>query len=251
MKLLYVFPLLAFLLFSCDEKPVNSGDDTEIPDEKLGMEELIKRKIVAELDIPATENYSFEIKRAQLNEDDFEDAIVLVNRKEHAIARSKEQGRQESDEKLGYVGNHNYLFYYDGMTHAVTRPIGVPSSALIPLELKFENIQTQAYSDFTIDLRIKESRWRNFYTVKNGVPKLVFQWNIQMKNEQGEMEVYHLAYDKGSYSLAKDILIYNGKLNGSLPEDLNSDYKINTTPTGDILYRFFYNPAEQKYFTNK
>lgn len=251
MKNMFIYILLIFTLVACKDEPVKENQDVDKSENELSMEELIKRKITADLEIPATENYTLEIHRKHLNPDEFEDAVILVNRKEYVIEKSKKMNRSVQDAKLGFFGSNNHMFFYDGMTHTVTKPIAIASSALIPLKINFHNIHTEAHSDFTLDTRVQESRWRNFYTVKKGIPRLVFQWNVQDYNEENVMITNHFVFDKGTYSLAKDILIYEADLLSDTPSDLMSDFDLKTKPKGEILYRFFYNPNEGKYFTAK
>lgn len=250
MKLLFAL-FFGVLLFSCKENSNKDQDSVEIPDEKLSMKELIHRKVTADLSIPATENYTLEIHKAHLNTDDFEDAIILVNRKEYTIRTVDSSPNGAMQKSIGYFGNHNHMYYYDGLTHTVSRRITVPSSALIPLKINFLNIQSEAFKDFTLDVRIQETFYRNFYTVKNGAPALVFQWNIADISDKGELEANFIKYDAGSYSLAKDILIYKAEILNELPKDLFSDYELKTKPIGEPIHRFFYNPKEAAYFTKK
>ncbi len=251
MKYLWILLFPAFVNIACGNNSNEDAEAKELPDEKLSLEELARRKVMISLDILGTENFNMKIEKAHLNTDDFEDAIILVNRKENALKIAQEKGIVKSQEETNYFGNHNYIFYYDGMTHKVTRPIGVPSSALVPLEISFLNIQSEGFKDFTIDVRLNEARYRNFYTVRNGAPALVFQWPIHNINDAGDFEINHIEYDKGSYSLAKDILIYSGESIDQLPSNLNTNFKLKTKKVGELKYRFFYNPKERKYFTNK
>lgn len=245
-------PLLFALIFaSCGEQPSAELPEENIPDEKLSLEELARKTVIAELNIPGTEKYDFQIHKAHLTPDDFEDAIILVNREEFARKLAKESGKEDQFKQTGFVGNYNYIFYYDGANHTVSRPIGIPSAAFIPLKITFENIQSEAFQDFMIDLRIKEAHYRNFYTVKNNAPKMVFQWPIYVMKEEGTEELNHLEFDSGTYSLVKDILVFPGETKSAFPADKNSNFELKTKPKGEPKYRFFYNPKEGKYFTNK
>lgn len=242
---------IVLLLVSCESTDNITETAAEIPDAQLSMEELIDRKVRVSLGILGTEKFTTQIERAHLNTDDIEDAIVLVNRKEFAVQKAVEMDKVAYHEKIQYFGNHNHLFFYDGSTHTVTRNIAIPSSAFIPLRLEFQNIQSEAFKDFTIDVRIQESCWRNFYTIRNGVPALVFQWKLWEKTADGSLKANHFKFDNGSYSLAKDILIFDANIVSKVPDDLSINFSIKTEPKGEILHRFFYYPKEKKYFTNK
>ena len=251
MKMKHLYFVLYIGLISCGEdKPAVETEKTE-PNEQLSMEELIDRKVKAELSIPGTVNYTMSIHKAQLNDDEFEDAIIVVNRKEHTLQSAIDKNNVAYQEEVGYFGNYNFLFYYDGMTHTVTRKIAVPSNGLIPLKVEFANILTEGYKDFTLDVRIREARYRNFYTVRKGAPALIFQCEIHNVDDVNNFNVNHVKYDVGSHSLSKDIVIYNAKVKFTIPKDLSSDFEIETEPKGEEKFRFFYYPAQQKYFIKK
>ena len=251
MKMNAIYYLFAILLVSCSEDTTENEVEETVSEEQMTMEQLIDRKVRTELSIPATENFNIDILKEQLNDDEFEDAIVVVNRKEFTMQSAAQKNMQKQQEEVAYFGNHNHLFYYDGLSHTVTRKITIPSNGLIPLKVNFENIQTEAYKDFTIDVRIREARYRNFYTVRNGVPALLFQWKIHDIDENGKFFANHIQYDKGSHSLAKDILVFKADILSPIPKDLTSEFEIVTKPKGEMEYRFFYHPKEKKYFTEK
>lgn len=251
MKLKYLYFFLFIGLMSCGEDEPTVEVETPESNEQLSMENLIDRKVKAELSIPATENHTQSIYKAQLNDDEFEDAIIVVNRKEHTLQTAIDKNNVAYQEEVGYFGNYNFLFYYDGMTHTVTRKIAVPSNGLIPLKVDFANILTEGYKDFTLDIRIREARYRNFYTVRNGVPALIFQCEIHNVDDANNFNVNHVKYDVGSHSLSKDIVIYEANVKSNIPKDLSSDFEIETEPKGDEKLRFFYYPAQKKYFIKK
>ena len=251
MKLKYLFFFALFALFSCEEEAAKDESNKELPENELSMEQLIESKVTAELSIPATENFTMSIHKAQLNGDDFEDAIIVVNRKEHTLKSAIDNDQVAYQKEVGYFGNFNHLFYYDGKAHTVTRKIAVPSNGLIPLKVEFSKIITETHLDFTIDVRIREARYRNFYTVRQGVPALIFQCEIHNVDETGNFNANHVKFDTGSHSLSKDILIFNAKIKSKIPEDLSSDYDIETEPIGEEKLRFFYYPSQKKYFIMK
>lgn len=252
MKNLGLFLIYAVLLTACKGENQNSDEVLpKIPNKQLSLEELVKRHVESQLQIPATEKYTLTIHKAQFDTEDSEDAIVLVNRKQFAFDEAVRKNRVKNQVNIGYTGNYNFLFYYSGGKNEVSRPITITSSATVPLKIKIENIQTESYKDFTIDYRIMESCYRNFYTVSNGVPKLVFQWGVFDYEKSDSSKVTYFEYAKGSYSLAKDILVYPGKMMTPLPKNLNADFDYKIEKDGELHYLFFYNPNQGKYYTKK
>jgi hypothetical protein len=251
MKIPLLFlPIIAFAL-SCNTETMEApSDDKDEIVENLSLEELAKRQVESQLSIPGTENYKLEIHRAHFDGDDIEDAVILVNREEFAHT-STSKDRVASQEQVAYTGNYNHLFYYNGATNKVSRPINIGSSPFASLKINILNIQSEAYKDFTLDYRIMENCYRNYYTIFRGVPKLVFQWPIFILENNKDQQVNYIEFARGSYSLAKDILIYEGKIDTPLPENLRTDFDYSISKDGKMEYQFFYNPKQGKYFTNE
>jgi len=252
MKIFFLLPFVGLFLFSCDEsKSTENTQTSEVSEENISIEELAKRMVESQLSIPATENYSLVIHKAHFDSDGVKDAVILVNRAQFAESEAKRRNRFEAESKLSFTGNYNYLFYYSGAEHNVSRPISITSSSFAPLIITIANIQSQSYKDFSIDYRIMENCYRNFYTIFRGVPKLVFQWSVfEFENPKTE-SVSFIEYAPGTYSSAKDIVIFKGKLDAPKPENVKSDFNYSISKDGEIEHLFFYNPNEGKYFTKK
>jgi hypothetical protein len=249
MKISHLFYITAIILFSCEDKTKEEAPDANpVVEENLPLDELAKRQVESQLSIPWTENYILEIHKAHFDGDNIEDAVILVNREQFARKTAIENGKS-NQEKVAYTGNYNYLFYYNGATNKVSRPINVGSSPFAPLKIDILNIQSAAFKDFTLDYRILENCYRNFYTVTRGVPRLVFQWPIFELEKEDKKVINYIEYAKGTYTSAKDILIYKGKLDTPVPENLRSDFSYSISKDGEMEYLFFYNPNEGKYFT--
>jgi hypothetical protein len=251
MKITLLFAIISGFLLSCGEKTQEMKDEKKpISDDELSLDELAKRKIESQLSIPGTENYILKVHQAELDGDGIEDAVILVNREQYAHQLAMKEA-SPGQEQMGFTGNYNFLFYYNGATKKVSRPINVGSSAFAPLKISFENIQSEGYKDFTLDYRILGNCYRNFYTVVRGVPKLVFQWTIFDLEDKTNPEFKFIEFAKGTYSSAKDILIFKGKLESELPENIEEDFNHTISKNGEMDYLFFYNPNEGKYFTKK
>lgn len=219
-------------------------------DDNLSFEDRLKREIEAKLSIPVTEKYTIEIKRAHLNNDDKKDAIITVNRLEFAIDEATKETNPAKRAELGYMGNYNYFFFYDGNRDKVSVPMLVASSAKSPLEIKFENIQSEFYQDVCIEYRIRNSKFRNYYLLENGAIQMIFQWKLFDLVGTADYEANFIEYQEGSISLAKDIVIYKGKIkNYSTKIDDVYTYNPIIEKSKEITYRFFYDPKTMKYMT--
>lgn len=254
MKFILFFSLtLAFV--SCNTAPEEKKDvfnQTIIENkDKLKFEERLKREIEVKLDIPKTEKYTLEIHKGHLNSDEKEDAIITVNRLEFAIQKSKKNKNSQSD-NYGYLGNYNYFFYYDGKMDRVSVPMSIGSSAKAPLKVSLENIQSEIYKDVTIEYRIRNAAFKNFYSIEANSLMLVFQWKLYDMVGTDTYEANYLEYQAGTVTLAKDILVYKGKIKNyskAIPDVYN--YNPIIEKDGAELHRFFYMPQEYKYMTKK
>lgn len=251
-----VFLSLILILLSCTGNPEEKDVfDRPVKKEKdegdVKFEQRAKREIEARLSIPATEKYKLEIKKAHLNADEKEDAIITVNRLDLAEKdAAKDKGGARSE--LGYMGNYNYFFYYDGKLDRISIPMLIGSSAKTPLKVSFANIQSEIYQDLLIEYRIRNSAFRNYYLIENGSLVLVFQWKLFDMVGMEAYEANYIEYAPGSLSLAKDILIYKGKIKNystKIPDVYRYDPEIEKD--GPLLYRFFYDPGTMKYMTKK
>ena len=128
----------------------------------------------------------------------------------------------------------------------------VPSSPKAPLKVIFENIQSEVYKDITIEYRIRNSAFRNYYLIANGNIQIMFQWKLFDNVGTAYPEANFITYDKGSMSLFKDILIYTGKIKNYSPAipDVYT-YNPEIEKAGGLQYRFFYDPRSLKYMTRE
>ncbi|HIP31244.1 MAG TPA: hypothetical protein EYG86_00635 [Crocinitomicaceae bacterium] len=245
--------ILSILLFACTSEPTQLTDEPNKNPIVETLEQKIKHHIEASLQIPATEKYEYEKYEAHVNGDDSLDIIITVNRLGHALERAINSDRLAKRAETGFMGNYNFFFVMDGKTKEISPPILVPSSAKAKLQVRFENIRTEAYKDILIDFKLEHGAFRRFFTMYNGLPKEVFQ--IMLYDGLGDLEnkAISIEYDQGSYSLAKDILIYVGKLEKvdfKDPSEVYSyDPKIENTKV--LERRWFFNDNQRKYFTMK
>ena len=252
-SLLLLIPMLLFL-FSCKEeieKEVVSAN--ELPQDNVDLPTYAKRHIEAALRIPATEKYTLSILKNNLDGDDKEDAVILVNRYQFAMDEAGKSPNPAKKAELGFMGNYNYFFYFDGGLNLISPPLAIPSSPMLPLKVSFENITSSSYKDILIDFRIRNASYKDFYTISNHTPLRIFQW----KNFDGlgtsESECFVFDYVLGSYSESKDILIKKGVL-GAVPKNADLfiyEPKITAAKKQETLFNFFYLPNTGKYVTKK
>lgn len=256
MKYNLLFGIFIFLI-SCEEPPKKESDFFENIEKKQddykSIEEKIVRHIEGNLSIPRTEKYSYKIYKERLNDDDSLDYIITVNRLQKALDEAIESNNIAKRAEMGYMGNFNYFFYMDGLTKEITPAIAVPSSPYAELEVIFDHIKTEAYFDFMIDFRIRNSKFRRFYTVIDDTPRQTFEAKIFDRLGETNPEAYIVKFVPGSFSLAKDIWIYKGILENVKVNSPNDVYAINPkiTPTEELERKWFFSDTQNKYFTEK
>lgn len=248
---------ISLILVACstqnnkENKENTKKDSSEKTATISNFETRIKREIEAKLNIPATEKYALAINKAHLNGDEKEDAIVTINRLEFALNEAAKTNTAKRAE-LGFMGNYNYFFYYDGALDRVSIPMPIASSAKAPLKVYFENIQSEIYKDAIIEYRIRNSAFRNYYLIENGSLGLVFQWKLFDQIGTDNYEANFISYQPGTITLAKDIIISKGKIS-NYSKNISNVYTYNPTieKNGEELYRFFYDNRTGKYMTKK
>ncbi len=246
--LLFVFPIL---LFSCEnnEKPKNIISEDELPDKPQSLAAYAKRHVESTLKIGPSEKYQLKIYNANLDGDDKLDAIIAVNRLQFAINEAALTEYPAKRAEVAYMGNFNYIFYFDGGLDLISPPIAIPSSPLLPLKVSFENVSSSDYLDIIIDFRIRNASYRDYYFVKNHTPTRIFQW----KNFDGlgtsDAVAFSFSYEPGKVNAAKNIVIHKAKI-GTIPDgaDLNT-YVPEITKTTNLERIFFYLPSQGKYVT--
>lgn len=244
---------ISLLIMSCgDEKkddPIDQETKKTAPVETV--ESMAKRHIEGRLSIPATEKYSYHIYKEHLDGDDKIDAIITVNRLEFAIDKASKSKNTAQQASIGYMGNHNYIFYYDGGLNKISPEIAVPSSPLSELKVSFENINSEAYKDILIDFRILNASYKDYYTVKNHTPIHVFQWKNYDGLKSGKEEAFYFEYTEGTLGPVKDILVKKAVLIQPKGEIDLYKYEPELKKTNELVHRFFYHPSEGKYMTKK
>ena len=234
----YILVLLPLLFMSCKEQ------NNETNDQPLVEGPALKGK-------QSLATYADRMVRAKLGiqANGIEDAIVTVNRLDFAMKEAMASANPAKRAELGYMGNFNYFFFFDGKLDMLSPPISIPSSPLLPLQVQFQNISSPDYQDILIDFRIRNASYKDFYTVSNHTPRRIFQF----KNFDGLgtplTEAYHFDYGAGSYGPQKNIFVLEGKLE-ALPTGADKNtYIPKIKPIERIKYTFFYLESEAKYLT--
>ena len=248
--------LLASFLFACGESTENTEmtQSTRSTDKETTSEDLetkAKRHAEARLGISPTEKYTLEIYPENLDGDEKPDAIITLNRLEFAKNEAAKSKNPVKHAELGFMGNYNYIFYYDGGLDKISPEILVPSSPNTALKVSFEHIASEKFKDILIDYRVLNASFRNFYTVIEHTPRHVFQWKVFDGINKTEKEAYHFSYTEGTLGPQKDILVMKATMKdpGKVADIYSFEPEI--TPSSEQLYRFFYYPREGKYMSKK
>ncbi len=249
----YLYLLLPLLIWSCQEEQTQEPTTETVQGPptkgKQSLTNYADRMVRAKLGIQANEKFELKIYRAQLDADGIEDAVITVNRLDFAMKEAMASANPAKRAELGFMGNFNYFFFFDGKLDMLSPPIAIPSSPLLPLQVSFENISSSNYKDILIDFRIRNASYKDFYTVSNHTPRRIFQY----KNFDGLgttiTEAYHFEYGAGSYGPQKNIFVMEAKLE-ALPNGADKNtFMPQLKPLEKIKYTFFYLESEAKYAT--
>jgi hypothetical protein len=254
MKALLAILMLSAVLFSCGNEEVK--DDPGLPKENPSHEggdlrSRAVRHVEAQLNIAGTERYGLSIIKQHLDGDDQEDAIITVNRFNFALEKAKQSPNAAKLAEIGYVGNYNYIFYYDGGLDMISPAIAVPSSPYLPLEISFEPITSTEYSDVLVTYRIRNSAYCAFFTVENHTPARYFEWPLFDELGTPRAKAFSFAYVSTAMNPRKNIQVYPAKISLA---DTTTNFNVAKpllTKESTVLYEFFYLPAQQKYVTKK
>lgn len=260
MKYLIFCLFLGALFFtSCQGNSVKDAEDDGIvmpefgadDDEGLSLEERAKKQAMAKIGIPANEDFSFKIYPAYLNNDNVSDAFITINRLNYAIESTKGHRDIETLKKNGFVGNYNFIMIYDGESNQFSIPIPIPSSAAKELEVDFVNLFSDEYVTAEVTYRIKNTEFKNFYSVSDGIMEKIFK--MITYDQAGEKDVHGYVYEiqeEGQFSSVKNILTYEAVLENS--EEIGKDWftpEAKLKKTDRLYKRWFYDPKRASYVT--
>ncbi len=245
----FLFATLLFLQ-SCANEIENQAKNENDNTEDLTFDQRKERHITGSLSMDATEKYISEIYKEKINNDDFEDAIITINRLDFAKNKSKtlKNGRQIA--QMGYIGNYNYFVFYDGKLDKFSVPVPVPSSPINKLKVSFENLSSEKYKDLVIEYRVLNGSFRNYYTIYGDVLQEIFQVKTFDHIGESKPEAYFIEYDKGSICDVKNIMVYEGKINNYSSNIVDIyQFEPEIMKTNKLFKRWFFNPKVMKYMT--
>jgi hypothetical protein len=245
-QILFILFSTSIILFSCNEE-VEIESTQNSTEKKEPVESIAKRYVESKLEISAAEKYNLAIYKSQLDGDNFEDAVVTVNRYNYAVEKASQSKNPGKVAEIGYMGPYNYIFYYDGATGTMSGPMEIPSTPISPLKISFEKVMSDAYADVIVSFRIRNSCFKHIYTIQNKKPKLVFGWKIFDGFGSPDAKALHLVFETTAVSLPKDIRVMKANiLSSSEKQDYNVDEPV-LEKLNEEEFRFFYNPKEGKY----
>lgn len=214
--------------------------------------EFVFRNVETLLKINASENYQFNIEYDYINRDTLKDAVILVNRKEHALEKAKRDGNLKFLEKMGYTGLHNHVFVFLGGTNELLQTAPVGSNIDYPLNVFFESLSKPSHTDFYVEYRNRNSMYRNYYTVRGN--KIYLTLNCPVFDLIGEKQPkgYAIKHKESKVRTSKDIAIYDGTIANYQPEeieDVNNFYPDSIIASKELHVYFIYDEKSNAYVT--
>ncbi|MBM3163818.1 MAG: hypothetical protein FJZ80_00020 [Bacteroidetes bacterium] len=223
---------------------------SEIP-QTGDLESRARRHAEAQLQIPVNEQYRMHLYRAHLDPDGKEDGVITVNRLNHALYAASKDAKAAKLAEIGFMGNHNIMFFYDGGLDKISNAIAIPSSPYLPLDIAFASITNPAYQDILVTYRIRNSGFRTFFTIINHMPSRFFEWPEFDGIGTPNAEAFAFEFVQTARQSRKNIQIYAANI--YLSDTVKNYYiarpKIIKSPM--MLREFFYLPAKQAYVTKK
>lgn len=217
-------------------------------------EEGIKKKIIGFLTKGEDRflvDSCFRFYKGQMNTDDVEDWVVTVNELQYAKKQLTDIGNMGAID-YGYLGNYNHIFVIDGATGKWNgRPIG--SSALVPLEIEIDYVNSNQYQVAKIFYRVNTSKFVAIFN--SSVPSFqeIFKWelyNLSDPKNNGEPRAKILEFE-GPENGKKNIKVFDAEVvafdDQAFVDDLFSyEPKLRKT-SKDPIHNFEYQLAERKY----
>jgi len=253
-------PLLAIsilffslLLNACkNESKETKEEEKKEQKSSLTFKERAKRAVEAKLKINASEKYDIQIHKEYIDRDTLEDAVILVNREQWAFERTEKNGNYDFAKKVGFTGPYNNVFVYLGKYDKFISTPTVGSSAESPLKVDFEVITTPSQKDFYVNYRIRNSVYRNYYTVRKDRVFLTFNCPVFDKIGEPKPEAYSIQHRDSPVRLAKDIALYHGKIPNYNPAEIQNINKYSPEkiiPTDELYVFFIFDEKTMSYVT--
>jgi hypothetical protein len=230
------------ILESLEPKSGTSNFDTR-------LKEYVIKYIQFGLNLDTSITFKTQYYKEKLNNDSIEDCAISLNLLEFAKKKAVKATNPAQLAQIGFMGDYNYVLFFDGLTCKITNETVIRSTPLSPLKITFENISSDKHKDILIDFRILNASYKDYYTVKGNKMERIFQW----KNFDGlgnmENEAYIFKYAEGTMSTSKDILVYNAKLINPKVEFDKFTFDPTIIKTDKLFKRFFLHPERGIYMT--
>lgn len=250
-----IVSIIAFLfLTACTEEHTQSELVDETAEKDYGnvsFEERVKLHVRSQLHISSSENYTLDIYKAHLNDDEVEDAIITVNRLDFAIKRAKEGKTLSKSSELDFWGNYNLVFYYDSELDKITPPLEFNSTPLRKLKVSFDYVSSDRYQDAIIDYPVRNAQYRIYLAIINHAPTQVLQWKIYDGWGTDAVEAYCFSYKPGTYSPFKNIIVNKATIKNIERGDDYNKITPEITCSDEEVKSFFFNPTDLKYYSAK
>lgn len=247
MKYISIAILIVGFFQACSTAP--EEDDIKKDSSQVSFDSRMRREIQTALDIPATERYGFRIYREYINSDTTQDAIITVNRMQYAISQSVKNKHEVKDAEMGYMGNFNFFFYYDGALDKLSVPLPIPSSPGRELDVSFRPITSKTKMDVLIDYRIRNSGYRNYYSILNEHDlALVFQWNVFDLSITDKPNAYIHDFVPSPDGIGYDIALYSSHTeNNPVSDQEIYTYVPIITKKEELMLKFFFSRPAGKF----
>ena len=252
-KLVPIF-FLAILWGACNQTNPDEQDVLETTD--LSVIEFDEDNIIAaclaKINVPLSDA-TVSLKRAHLNDDEFLDAYISVNLAKRAQQDFENSSNPAMFEDLGFLGNYNYLFVWDGETKKIGRPYLIASNALEELSVEEHHLLDPGYKTLSAIYRVRSSVFEIFFRYLNGNIIPVFSYKIMDEIGTNNPEAFVKKIVDNPTQIQRDIIIYEASIPGYSPEKAiqNRNYypydNLEAKPV--VVNRFFFEKTLGKYAT--
>jgi hypothetical protein len=213
------------------------------------LKKYVDKYIQFGLNLDTSIGFNTKYFKEKTNNDNIEDYVITLNLLKLAKKKAVKAKNPAQLAQIGFMGDYNYVLFFDGLTCKITNETVIRSTPLSPLKITFENISSIKYKDILVDFRILNASYKDFYTVKGNKMERIFQW----KNFDGlgklENEAYHFKFTEGTMTSSKDILVYKANLTNPKVEFDKFTFDPTIVNTEQLFKRFFLHPERGIYMT--
>lgn len=255
--------LFTCIILSCNSETEQNStkNQSEIQEEyqsilerhpNASFEEQAKLFIEENQRINKNEKYSFEIIKGKFNNDEYEDAVIAVNRYEYAVEKASKSPNPSRRAEIGFMGYENFFYFFDGATQDFnSKPTLIQSTPVVPLKISSEKITSSTKQDLIVEYRIRNSARINIYNFSKQKSFLTFNW----KKFDGFGTDEHISnvfeFEDSKNLNSKNIKIFKGLItnNKKVKNHDKEDAKIRKE--NKLLHTFYFDKRINKYVTIK